>query len=118
MSRIFHGYAPWKGPIEGRRNGVLISNGDGRGDGHLRALVSRRARRDLMIEAQHSRLCRHDHRRAQPRQRSRGQSVMKSKQLTNFRASGKDDAVKLTPPRLHHPRAGDRAISATTSSWK
>ena len=29
MSRLFHGYAPYKGPIEGRRNGVLISNGDG-----------------------------------------------------------------------------------------
>ena len=29
MSRIFHGYAPWKGPIEGRRNGVLISTADG-----------------------------------------------------------------------------------------
>ena len=29
MSRLFHGYAPWKGPIEGRRNGVLISNADG-----------------------------------------------------------------------------------------
>ena len=29
MSRLFHGYAPWKGPIEGRRNGVLVSTGDG-----------------------------------------------------------------------------------------
>src|SRR5262249_52599726 len=29
MSRLFHGYAPYKGPIEGRRNGVLISNSRG-----------------------------------------------------------------------------------------
>src|SRR5579872_6960771 len=29
MSRLFHGYAPYKGPIEGRRYGVLISNGQG-----------------------------------------------------------------------------------------
>jgi GTP-binding protein len=29
MSRLFHGYAPHKGPIEGRRNGVLISNAGG-----------------------------------------------------------------------------------------
>src|SRR5947208_16208202 len=29
MSRLFHGYAPYKGPIEGRRNGVLISNSQG-----------------------------------------------------------------------------------------
>jgi GTP-binding protein len=29
INRMFHGYAPFKGPIEGRRNGVLISTGDG-----------------------------------------------------------------------------------------
>ena len=29
MNRLFHGYAPWAGPIEGRRNGSLISNSDG-----------------------------------------------------------------------------------------
>jgi GTP-binding protein len=29
MNRLFHGYAPWKGAIEGRRNGVLISNDAG-----------------------------------------------------------------------------------------
>src|ERR1700758_2107559 len=29
MSRLFHGYAPYKGPIEGRRNGVLVSNATG-----------------------------------------------------------------------------------------
>ena len=29
MNRMFHGYAPYKGTIEGRRNGVLISTGDG-----------------------------------------------------------------------------------------
>ena len=30
MNRMFHEYAPYKGAIAGRRNGVLISNGDGR----------------------------------------------------------------------------------------
>ncbi len=29
MNRMFHGYAPFKGPIEGRRNGVLVSTDDG-----------------------------------------------------------------------------------------
>ena len=29
MNRLFHGYAPYKGEIAGRRNGVLISNDDG-----------------------------------------------------------------------------------------
>ena len=29
MHRIFHGYAPFRGPIAGRRNGVLVSSADG-----------------------------------------------------------------------------------------
>ncbi len=46
MSRLFHGYGAYKGPIEGRRNGVLISNGGGQ-RGCIRALVSGRARLDV-----------------------------------------------------------------------
>jgi GTP-binding protein len=97
MSRIFHGYAPWKGPIEGRRNGVLISNGDG--DAVTYALWYLEERGHLMIESgtrvyagmiigEHS------------RDNDLEVNPLKAKQLTNFRASGKDDAVKLTPPRL------------------
>jgi GTP-binding protein len=33
---------------------------------------------------------------------------MKSKQLTNFRSTGKDDAIRLTPPRGHDAGTGDR----------
>jgi GTP-binding protein len=97
MSRIFHGYAPWKGNIEGRRNGVLISNGDG--DAVTYALWYLEERGWLMIDAgtrvyagmiigEHS------------RENDLEVNPLRAKQLTNFRASGKDDAVKLTPPRI------------------
>jgi len=97
MSRIFHGYAPWKGPIEGRRNGVLISNGDG--EAVTYALWYLEERGHLMIESgtrvyagmiigEHS------------RDNDLEVNPLRAKQLTNFRASGKDDAVKLTPARL------------------
>jgi GTP-binding protein len=97
MSRIFHGYAPWKGSIEGRRNGVLISNGDG--DAVTYALWYLEERGWLMIEAgtrvyagmiigEHS------------RENDLEVNPLRAKQLTNFRASGKDDAVKLTPARI------------------
>jgi GTP-binding protein len=97
MSRIFHGYAPWKGNIEGRRNGVLISNGDG--DAVTYALWYLEERGWLMIDAgtrvyagmiigEHS------------RENDLEVNPLRAKQLTNFRASGKDDAVKLTPARI------------------
>jgi GTP-binding protein len=97
MSRIFQGYAPWKGNIEGRRNGVLISNGDG--DAVTYALWYLEERGWLMIEAgtrvyagmiigEHS------------RENDLEVNPLRAKQLTNFRASGKDDAVKLTPARI------------------
>ena len=71
MSRLFHGYAPWKGSIEGRRNGVLISTGEGRRR-HLCAVEPRRARPDVH-RAGNTGLSGHDHRRAHARQRSRRQ---------------------------------------------
>ncbi len=97
MSRIFHGYAPWKGPIEGRRCGVLISNGDG--DAVTYALWYLEERGHLMIESgtrvyagmiigEHS------------RDNDLEVNPLRGKQLTNFRASGKDEAVKLTPARI------------------
>ena len=45
MNRLFHGYAPFKGAIEGRRNGVLISNENGEAVATrwLEAAVRRRA---------------------------------------------------------------------------
>jgi GTP-binding protein len=97
MSRIFHSYAPYKGPIGGRRNGVLISNGDG--DSVAYALWNLEERGSMfigsgvpvyegMIIGEHS------------RSNDLDVNPLKAKQLTNMRASGKDEAIKLTPARL------------------
>src|SRR5436309_5598933 len=95
MSRLFHGYAPYKGPIEGRRNGVLISNAQGAAVAY--ALWNLEERGPLfitpgtevyagMIIGAHSRGNDLD---VNPR---------KGKQLTNIRTTAKDEAVRLTPP--------------------
>ena len=95
MSRLFHGYAPFKGAIEGRRNGVLISNGDGVSVAY--ALFNLEARGAFfigsgeqvyqgMIIAENS------------RDNDLEVNPLKAKALTNVRASGKDEQIRLTPP--------------------
>ncbi len=96
MSRLFHSYAPFKGPISGRRNGVLISNATGRSVPF--ALWNLEERGVLfigggvdvyegMIIGEHS----------------RGNDLevnpLKTKKLTNIRAAGSDEAVRLTTPQ-------------------
>ncbi len=96
MSRLFHSYAPFKGPIAGRRNGVLISNATGRSVPF--ALWNLEERGVLfigggvdvyegMIIGEHS----------------RGNDLevnpLKTKKLTNIRAAGSDEAVRLTTPQ-------------------
>jgi GTP-binding protein len=95
MNRLFHEYAPYKGEIQGRRNGVLISNGEGEAVAY--ALWYLEERGPLMISPQtkvYQGMIVGEH--------SRGNdlevNVLKGKKLTNVRASGKDDAVMLTPP--------------------
>jgi len=96
MSRVFHAYAEYQGPIPGRRNGVLISNAPGKSVGYGLAGLEGRGPLfigsgvqvyDGMIIGEHA----------------RGNDLevnpMKAKQLTNIRASGTDDAIRLTPPR-------------------
>jgi len=97
LSRLFHGYAPYKGDIPGRRNGVLISNGTGVAVEY--ALWGLEDRGYLIIPAgvkiyqgmiigQHS------------RENDLEVNALKAKQLTNIRTTSKDEAVKLTPPRV------------------
>ncbi len=97
MSRIFHGYAPHKGPIEGRRTGVLISTADGTAVAY--ALWNLEDRGPMfvtpgtpvymgMVIGEHT------------RDNDLEVNPLKAKQLTNIRAAGKDEAVRLTPPRL------------------
>jgi GTP-binding protein len=96
MSRIFHAYEPYKGPIEGRRNGVLISNCDGVAVAY--ALWYLEERGPLFIspgEQVYQGMIIGEH--------SRGTDLevnpLKGKQLTNIRTHAKDEAVRLTPPR-------------------
>ncbi len=96
MNRVFHGYAPFKGAIEGRRNGVLISNATGEAVAY--ALWNLEDRGPMFIPAGvkiYEGMIIGEH--------SRGNDLevnpLKAKQLTNIRAAGKDEAVRLTPPR-------------------
>jgi len=97
MNRLFERYGPYKGVVSGRQNGVLISNGTGETVAYaLNALEDRGALfvgsgvpvYEGMIIGENAKP---DDLEVNP---------MKSKQLTNFRSSGKDDAIRLTPPRL------------------
>jgi len=96
MSRLFHGYAPYRGAIPGRRNGVLVSNAAGPTVAY--ALANLEGRGPLfvgagvtvyegMIIGEHS------------RETDLEVNPRKTKQLTNIRAAGSDEAVRLTPPR-------------------
>lgn len=97
MSRLFHGYAPYKGPIEGRRNGCLISNGDGVAVAY--ALWNLEERGVMFIHPGTS-----VYQGMVIGENSRDNDLevnpLKGKQLTNIRAAGKDEAVRLTPPRI------------------
>ncbi|MGE0119245.1 MAG: translational GTPase TypA [Dongiaceae bacterium] len=97
MSRLFHGYAPYKGPIEGRSNGVLISNSGGSAVAYALWYLEERGPLFIdpgtqvyegMIIGEHS----------------RGNDLevnpLRTKQLTNIRTTSKDEAIRLTPPRL------------------
>ncbi len=97
MNRTFERYGPYKGRIEGRQNGVLISNGSG--ETVTYALGPLEERGVLMVgtgEPVYEGMIIGEN--AKPEDLE--VNPMKTKQLTNFRASGgKDDAIRLTPPR-------------------
>jgi GTP-binding protein len=95
MNRLFHEYAPYKGDIQGRRNGVLISNDQGEAVAY--AMWKLEDRGPMMIEpgwkvyrgmivGEHT------------RDNDLEINVLKGKQLTNIRTQSKDEAVRLTPP--------------------
>ncbi|MGE3625203.1 MAG: translational GTPase TypA, partial [Hyphomicrobiales bacterium] len=95
MNRLFHDYAPYKGDIPGRRNGVLIANEPGEAVAY--ALWNLEDRGPMIIEPGvkvypgmivgiHS------------RDNDLEVNVLKGKKLTNIRTTSKDEAVRLTPP--------------------
>lgn len=95
MNRLFEKYGPHRGNIEGRKNGVLISNGSGEAVAY--ALGPLEERGILMVspgEALYEGMIIGEN--AKPDDLE--VNPMKSKQLTNFRSTGKDDAIRLTPP--------------------
>jgi GTP-binding protein len=97
MNRLFEKYGPYKGKIEGRKNGVLISNGAGEANAYALGPLEERGilfvgvgtpLYEGMIIGENAKP---DDLEVNP---------MKSKQLTNFRSTGKDDAIRLTPPKI------------------
>ena len=95
LNRVFHDWAPYRGAIPGRRRGVLISMDQGQAVAYALFNLEDRGRMFVnpgepvyqgMVIGEHS----------------RGNDLevnpLKGKKLTNVRASGKDDAVVLTPP--------------------
>lgn len=97
MNRVFHSYVPYKGVIQGRRTGVLISNSQGNAVAF--ALWNLEDRGPLMIKPGvrvYEGMIVGGHTRGNDLE----VNVLKGKKLTNMRASGKDDAVALTPPLI------------------
>lgn len=96
MHRLFYAYEPYKGNIDGRHQGVLVSMADGESVAY--ALWNLEERGTLFVGPQqkiYEGMIIGEHQR----DNDLDVNPIKGKQLTNMRASGKDDAVKLSPPR-------------------
>jgi len=94
LNRMFHGYAPFKGAIEGRHNGVLVSTSEGEAVAYALWYLEERGKLFVtpgtkvyqgMIVGEHS------------RDNDLDVNPLRSKQLTNIRTHSKDEAVRLTP---------------------
>ncbi|MDW4497840.1 translational GTPase TypA [Sulfitobacter sp. D35] len=95
LNRVFHGWTPHKGPIEGRRQGALISMENGVSVAY--ALWNLEERGKMFIGAQeqvYEGMIIGEH----SRDNDLEVNPLKGKKLTNVRASGTDEAVRLTPP--------------------
>jgi len=97
MNRIYHSHQPYKGDIEGRRNGALISNALGEAVAYAiwnlqdRGIMFIRPQEKVyegMIVGEHN------------RSNDLDINVLKGKQLTNVRASGTDEAIRLVPAKI------------------
>ncbi|MBT4889611.1 MAG: translational GTPase TypA [Rhodospirillales bacterium] len=96
MNKVFHGYVPYKGPIVGRRSGVLISNSTGKTVAY--ALWNLEERGVMFVpggvKTYTGMLIGENNRPGDLEV-----NPLKAKQLTNIRASGTDENIRLTPPR-------------------
>ncbi|MCA6280827.1 translational GTPase TypA, partial [Phenylobacterium sp.] len=96
LNRVFSHYEGYKGPIDAGRKGVLVSNSDGETAAY--ALWNLEDRGIMFVgggEKTYQGMIIGENSRAD----DLDVNPMKAKQLTNVRASGKDEAVRLTPPR-------------------
>jgi GTP-binding protein len=96
MHRLFHSYGPYRGAVQGRRNGVLISTDQGEAVAYALWNLEERGAMFIdpgmqvyggMIIGEHS------------RDNDLEVNPLKGKQLTNIRTTSKDEAIRLTPPR-------------------
>ncbi|GAB4386063.1 translational GTPase TypA [Albidovulum sp.] len=95
LNRIFHGWAPWKGPIEGRREGVLVSMENGVSVAYALWNLEERGRLFIGPQEQvYQGMIIGEHSRAGDLE----VNPLKGKKLTNIRAAGSDENVRLTPP--------------------
>jgi len=95
MNRLFHAYAPYRGTVQGRRTGVLISNDAGEAVAY--ALWNLEDRGPMIIEPGwkvYKGMIVGEH----TRDNDLVVNVLKGKKLTNIRTTSKDEAVRLTPP--------------------
>ena len=95
LNRIFHSYDLFKGIIKSRRNGVLIATEQGNAIAY--ALFNIQERGKLFINPQ-VKVYQGMIIGENSRENDLEVNVLKGKKLTNVRASGSDEAVKLTPP--------------------
>ncbi len=95
MNRLFHAYAPFKGDVAGRRQGVLISNASGEATAY--SLFYLQERGAMMIDPQtrvYEGMIVGEH----SRENDLIVNIIQGKKLSNVRAAGKDEALTLTPP--------------------
>ena len=95
MNRLFHSYAPYMGDIPTRHTGALLSNGDGEAVAY--AIFNLQDRGPMFIEhgtKVYAGMIVGEHTRGNDLELN----VLKGKKLTNVRASGTDEAVRLIPP--------------------
>lgn len=97
LHTIFNGYAPWCGTIRSRQNGAMISDRAGVASGYAIFHLQERGRffvnagepvYEGMIVGEYS------------RETNLPVNVCREKKLTNIRAAGHDEAIRLTPPRV------------------
>ena len=97
MNTLFNGFAPWCGPIQSRTNGAMISDREGVAAGYALFHLQERGRLFIgpgdpvyegMIVGEYS------------REINLPVNVCREKKLTNIRAAGHDEAIRLTPPRV------------------